>query len=234
MDYNLSDFEVISSDDKIANINRALDVINNSTILYKKKYTEISEKITVLTQKTNLKFDNTVNLLKFQNQLILNEIRHLKSYKQVISDKLNSELYSLSEKLVFICISISNLSKDINSDNVKQVKKISSKNDLNDILASINDSFRTIKELLIELKNYSDKMSDELRQSNFHCRTLAIDMTTRRYHIFMEYKRQVEYYVAILSYFNDLAEAINENFDNSSIIGFLVSETDMEPGDLMV
>lgn len=238
MDYESSDFEIISAEDKIANIERALSIIKNNGALYKRKYGEITEKIQMLNQKTNLKFDNTINLLKFQNQLILNEIRHLKSYQQIIGDKLNSELYALSEKLVFICISIGNLSKDINSDHVSQVKKITSKTETKQILKSINESFRIIKELLIGLKDYSDRMSEELRQSNFHCRTLAIDMTTKRYHVFMEYKRQVEYYMATLSYFNDLAEAIINNFENSSIVGFLVADTDtlqpVDSEDLMV
>jgi len=224
LDYFDKDFDLDNIESKIKEVNNMFKLINNSIETYKKKYTSINDKMNMLNNKTNLNLDNTTNLLKFQNLLILNEIKYLNSLKQIVSVRLNTELYNLSEKLTFISISIINLNKDINQDHINQIKKVEKNSSIDTYIEIILDNFSNIKQLLLKLKDYGENINNEMTQGNFHCGTLNIDLTTKRIHIFLEYKKIVNYFYTIVNYFSEIAENINNNLDNTSIFNFLVAE----------
>lgn len=224
MEYYEKDFVLEEIESKVKTINNMFDLVNKSVSTYKTKYASINEKMEMLNHKTNLNLDNTTTLMKFQNQLILNEIKYLNSLKQVIYTRFVNELFKLSEKLTFVCISIINLNKDINQDHIHQVKKAEKTSSIDDFINTITENFENIKVLLLGLKQYNENINNEMTSGNFHCGTLNIDLMTKRVHIFLEYKKIVNYFYTILNYFFEMSESINNNLDNTSIFNFLVSQ----------
>lgn len=226
MEYQEKDFYINNIDSKINNINTCFKKINAKIKQYNTKYNIINEQIEILNNKTHLKLHDNTKLLKFQNNLIFNEITYLKNLKQMIQNELNSELYKLSDKLTLISISIINLNKDINQDNITQIKKSKKTDTFLKIINKISNNFNHIKELLMRIKKYNHKMNNDMLKGNYHCKTLDMDITIKRIHIFIEYKRYANVFTTVIDYFSELAETINNQFINKSMFAFLVSEDD--------
>jgi hypothetical protein len=228
MDYNENNFDIISIDDKINIIEKTFKLINSSINIYNNKKLSIVEKIEMLNNKTNLHLDNTTNFLKFQNKMINNEIDYLISLKDTIEIKFNEELNKISDKLIFIYISTINLNKDMNQDHISKIKKPDTK--INNILLikDILSNFDNLKTLLLKLKEYNENLDNEMRKGNYHCNTLNIDLMTKRFHIFLEYKKLVHYFEETIKYFTSLCKSANNNLDNTSIFNFLVSNNSAE------
>jgi hypothetical protein len=223
MDYKEEDFNIISINDKTNIIETTFSLINSSINIYNNKKLSIIEKIEMLNNKTNLHLDNTTNFLKFQNKLINNEINYLTILKNTIEKKLNDELNTISDKLIFIYISTINLNKDINQDHINKIKKPSVKNNNIILIKDILSNFDNLKSLLLKLKEYNENLNNEMTEGNYHCNTLNIDLMTKRFHIFLEYKKLVHYFEETIKYFTSLCESVNNNLDNTSIFNFLVS-----------
>jgi hypothetical protein len=223
MDYKEEDFNIISINDKTNIIETTFSLINSSINIYNNKKISIIEKIEMLNNKTNLHLDNTTNFLKFQNKLINNEINYLTILKNTIETKLNDELNTISDKLIFIYISTINLNKDINQDHINKIKKPSVKNNNIILIKDILSNFDNLKSLLLKLKEYNENLNNEMTEGNYHCNTLNIDLMTKRFHIFLEYKKLVHYFEETIKYFTSLCESVNNNLDNTSIFNFLVS-----------
>lgn len=223
MDYSEEHFNIISIDDKTNTIEKTFKLINTSINTYNNKKLSIVEKIEMLNNKTNLHLDNTTNFLKFQNQLINNEITYLLKLKDTIENKLNTELITISDKLIFIYISTINLNKDMNQDHVHKIKKPETNNNNILLIKNILTNFNNLKALLLKLKEYNENLDNEMKQGNYHCNTLNIDLMTKRFHIFLEYKKLVHYFEETIKYFTNLCESANNNLDNTSIFNFLVS-----------
>ena len=226
MEYQEKDFYINNIDSKINNINTCFKNINAKIKQYNTKYNIINEQIEMLNNKTHLKLHDNTKLLKFQNNLIFNEINYLKNLKQRIQNELNSELYKLSDKLTMISISIINLNKDINHDTITQIKKSKKTDTFLKIINKISNNFNHIKELLLKIKKYNQKMNKDMMKGNYHCKTLDMDITIKRIHIFIEYKRYANVFTTIIDYFSELAETINNQFINKSMFAFLVSDDD--------
>lgn len=226
MEYQEKDFYINNIDSKINNINTCFKNINAKIKQYNTKYNIINEQIDMLNNKTHLKLHDNTKLLKFQNNLIFNEINYLKNLKQMMQNELNLELYKLSDKLTMISISIINLNKDINQDTITQIKKSKKTDTFLKIINKISNNFNHIKELLLKIKKYNQKMNKDMMKGNYHCKTLDMDITIKRIHIFIEYKRYANVFTTIIDYFSDLAETINNQFTNKSMFAFLVSDDD--------
>jgi hypothetical protein len=223
MDYNESNFDIISVNDKTEIIDKTFKLINTSINIYNNKKVSIVEKIEMLNNKTNLHLDNTTNFLKFQNRLINNEINYLLQLKETIETKLNNELNTISDKLIYIYISTINLNKDMNQDHISKIKKPDTKKNNILLIKDILANFDNLKSLLLKLKEYNESLDNEMREGNYHCNTLNIDLMTKRFHIFLEYKKLVYYFEETIKYFTNLCESANNNLDNTSIFNFLVS-----------
>ena len=97
-------------DSKNENINKKIKKINDIYIQY-----EFNR---------NLNLDNTSSYLKFQVELLQNEINYYNNIKNIFFKKFTNDLYNISENIILILISINDL--DIGYDEEKNniMKKI--------------------------------------------------------------------------------------------------------------
>lgn len=224
MDYNDNDFIIKNILNQVDNINKCINFINIRLKKYNTKYNVVKEQIELLNNKTHLKLDGTTKLLKFQNILIFNEIEYLMNMRHIIQTQLNTEIYKLSDKLTIMSISILNLNKDINQDPLTQIKKSKKTDNFKKKIDIIINNFHHIKELLLNIKEYNKKINNDMIKGNYHCKTLDMDISIKRIHIFIEYKRYAQTFEAIIDHFNDLSVSVINNLNNKSIFNFLVSD----------
>jgi hypothetical protein len=227
MDYEEKDFLIKNIDKQIDNINNAFKFINEKIKKYQSKYNIINDQIEMLKKKTHLNLDDTTKLLRFQNNLIFNEITYLKNMKQIMNSQINNELYKLSDKLAIMAISILNLNKDINQDNLTHINRSKKTDTIGKKIKSISNNFVHIKDLLLKIKDYNKQINNDMMKGNYHCKTLDMDISIKRIHIFIEYKRYASVFEAIIEHFDDLSVAIITQIKHKSLFNFLVSVEDI-------
>jgi hypothetical protein len=228
MDYEEKDFLIKNIDRQIDNINNSFKNISDKIKKYQNKYNIINDQIEMLKKKTHLNLDDTTKLLRFQNNLIFNEITYLKNIKQIMNSQINSELYKLSDKLAIIAISILNLNKDINQDNLSHINRSKKTDTIGKKIKSINNNFIHIKDLLLKIKNYNKQINNDMMKGNYHCKTLDMDISIKRIHIFIEYKRYASIFEAIIEHFNELSISITKQINHKTLFNFLVSNDEIE------
>jgi len=228
MDYEEKDFLIKNIDKQIDNINNAFKFINEKIKKYQSKYNIINDQIEMLKKKTHLNLDDTTKLLRFQNNLIFNEITYLKNMKQIMNSQINSELYKLSDKLAIMAISILNLNKDINQDNLTHINRSKKTDTIGKKIKSISNNFVHIKDLLLKIKDYNKQINNDMMKGNYHCKTLDMDISIKRIHIFIEYKRYASVFEAIIEHFDELSVAIIKQIKHKSLFNFLVSNEDKD------
>lgn len=228
MDYEEKDFLIKNIDKQIDNINNAFKLINDKIKKYQSKYNIINDQIEMLKKKTHLNLDDTTKLLRFQNNLIFNEITYLKNMKQIMNSQINNELYKLSDKLAIMAISILNLNKDINQDNLTHINRSKKTDTIGKKIKSISNNFVHIKDLLLKIKNYNKQINNDMMKGNYHCKTLDMDISIKRIHIFIEYKRYASVFEAIIEHFDELSVAIITQIKHKSLFNFLVSIEDKD------
>lgn len=226
MDYTKDDFvSALDIGESINVIQAGIRSLDNVYHAYRKKYSDINDKIEVLNTKKGLKLESTLKTLRFQNQLIFNEIQYIRTQSNAIKGRLLQELTSIAEKLLFIVMSISNLNKDISTEKtVNHIQKLPSNAELNETIIFIKENLHHISEQLLDLKQYNEKISQELTDGNYHCTTLDLDMRSKRMIIFVEFKRMNDYYSQIIRHFAALTKAAAETMIQSSLFRVLVQE----------
>jgi hypothetical protein len=199
-----------------SNIKKIDNVITNLT----NKSTEIECKIEMLKNKKNLKLEDATQLLKFQHDIIITEMKHLKNLKSILSENVKTQLYILSENISMLVISILNIYKDI-QDNTSITIQMTQKNDnISKIISDITINMKYINEMLINFKKYNDNLSLEMFNGNFHCNTLQTDMENMYNHINTEYLKYSNDLDKRIDYFLQFSNKISEYLDNMIISDF--------------
>ena len=118
------------------------------------------------------------------------------------------------------------MSKDIGKESIndKDIKKSSFKDNYEKIIENIVYNLSNIKTLLLELKEYNSKISEELENKNFHCKTLSNLIHKKRILIFINYKKIYEIFVTLIKYFSHHAITLTEKLDNDKNYLFLVGD----------
>ena len=118
--------------------------------------------------------NSSLELLKYQKNIIKNEKQYLDILNNIFKSELNKQIYIVSEKSTIMFMSLQNINKEINKDfNInKQLKRSFDKDEYVKIINDTIDNFNNIKTMLINLKKYNIDLNKELENNNFHCKTL--------------------------------------------------------------
>jgi hypothetical protein len=203
------------------NIKKIDNVITNLT----NKTTEIDSKIDMLKKKKNLKLEDATQLLKFQNEIIIEETKHLKNLKLILSDNVKTQLYILSENISMLVISILNIYKDIQDNNsinnINIIVQMTNKNDnITKIISDIMTNMNYINDMLVKFKTFNMNLSSDMFNNNFHCNTLKTDMENTYNHINTEYLKYLNDLDTRINYFMEFSNKISEYLNNMIISDF--------------
>ena len=225
MEYTEKDFIKADITSELTTIKIYLEKINEHITKYKNKSENIDEKILSLSQKQYLDINSSLELLRYQQNLIKNEKNYLNNLNNIYLIELKNQMYKLSEKTTFMYMSLQNINKDINKDpNMeKSIKRSFQKDDYSKIIEDILFNFSNIKILLLQLKEFNIKLNEELKDKNLHCKTLDHNIHKKRILIFINYQKLFESFITIIKYFSHHAETLVEKLNDDKNYIFLVN-----------
>jgi len=225
MEYKEEDFIEPNLKEELSNIKnyyrKVMEYINN----YEAKSKKINEKMLLLSQKKYLDDSSSLELLKYQKNLIKNEKEYLDSLNNIYKSELNKQIFVLSEKTTIMYMSLQNINKEINKD-LDIGKTLRRSFDRDEYIKIINDTihnFSNIKKLLLSLKEYNINLSKDLENNNYHCKTLNHDIHKKRILIYINYKKLYETFITIIKYFSDHSLKLVSKLNNDTNYNFLVN-----------
>jgi hypothetical protein len=214
LDYDLS------YEGKIQTLNENIKKIDENIIDLMTKANDIKIKIDMLVNKVNLKLENSTQLLQFQQSIIMNELNYFKNLKTILLMNVNNQLYDLSENISFLTMSVVNIYKDISTSDKKQVAMTHKNDSFLKIVSDINHNFDYIKEMLANFVIYNKQLTKEMKDGNFHCKTLQKDMENIYNHINTEYLKYVHNASQRIEYYVEFSNKIIEQIDSTKISEF--------------
>lgn len=225
MEYSEDDFKKPDLTSELNNIKNYFNTINEFINSYENKNKKIDEKILSLSGNNYLDDNSSLELLKYQKNIIKNEKQYLDNLNNIFKSELNKQIYMVSEKSTIMFMSLQNINKEINKDfNInKQLKRSFDKDEYVKIINDTIDNFDNIKTMLINLKKYNIDLNKELENNNFHCKTLNHNINQKRVLIYINYKKLYETFITIIDYFSQHSKNLIEKLDKDSNFKFLVN-----------
>jgi len=227
MEYTNNDFNELDIKNELKTINMCLKKINNYNTKYYEKSKIIDDKILSLSNTQYLDIVSSLELLKYQQKLINNERNYLTNLNKTFTNELQTQIFNLSEKVTIMYMSLQNINKEINNDINKSIRCSSKKDNYTKIIDDILYNFQNIKLLLLKLKEYNISLNQELKNKNFHCRTLDHNIHKKRILIYINYQKFHETFETIIKYFYDHAVEIHQKLDNDKHYTFLVNSEEL-------
>jgi hypothetical protein len=224
MEYTEADFVEYDYTSDLSSINKYMEKNTELKNNYENKFKNIGSKIVSLSQKQYFDINTSLDLLIYQQNIIKNEKNYLHNLSKIFNAEFKKQMFNLSEKTTIMYISLQDINKDINkeSNNDKQIKKSVLGDNYIKIIENIKFNFINIKILLLRLKNYNEEVNLEMKDKNFHCKTLGSFIHKKRILIFINYKKIYETFVTIIKYFASHATILLHNLNNDKNYLFLV------------
>jgi hypothetical protein len=207
-------------DGKLTIFDRNMSILDDIILKLHLKSSEIKIKVTQLSSKTNLHLADSTEMLKFQNIIILNDLSYVKNLKHVIIHNVHDQLYLISENITMVCVSYLNIYKDINDTSSiiigdkHSIKMSTRKDHLPKIVLNISLNMSFMESLLKDLKDYTDKLSQEMTAGNFHCKTLHDDLNNKYAHINAEFECFQKIFDKTIDYFTQFTDISCDQLQN--------------------
>ncbi len=119
-----------------------------------------------------------------------------------------------------LAISVLNVYKDIPGNNTKTILMTNKNDEYLKIVSDITFNLNYIHEILDNFKNYNQKLSEEMKTGNFHCKTLENDITNVYSHINLEYLKYVNDMEKRMAYYVEFSNNISQQIDNMKLASF--------------
>lgn len=225
MEYDDTDFLTPNLKLELEIIKKYFNTINDFINSYESKNKKIDEKILSLSGNNYLDDNSSLELLKYQKNIIKNEKQYLDNLNNIFKSELNKQIYMVSEKSTIMFMSLQNINKEINKDfNInKQLKRSFDKDEYVKIINDTTNNFENIKTMLLNLKKYNLDLNKDLESNNFHCKTLNHNINQKRVMIYINYKKLYETFITIIEYFSQHSKNLIEKLDKDSNFKFLVN-----------
>ena len=229
--YQLDKDKVMSAINKLDTNVKKVDEIMQRII---KKSREISNLYINFEQKKYLNLGDTIDNLKFQLQIIMNEKQYLHNVKRIFLGKVYRDMYGLAENIIMVVSSLDDVNleyqKNVNKDNIMKqiipIKKIDIKKfDLKDmvqLVTSVVHNLDLIKTILDMFQNFIDITVKRMKAENFHCLNLGDSLQNQRNHLIIEYNNNCQSLQQLLGYYQDLSKHMLTQVENHRLTDFCV------------
>jgi len=220
-----------------ADVNNKLNFIFSTLELIEKKIENIEKQIKDINSVyMNYEFNKNLNLnqpnsyLKFQVDLLNNEKKYYNGIRNIFLTKFVKELYNISEYIILILISMEDLDLGYQSEKqnimkkVLKIKKIKNANS-GTIFELINitiNNLKLTKKFVDLFENFILSHESDDRKKNIHSKNLNNNLTNKKNHYELEYKKYLDQLNILIDYFNQLALNVNNQFKNHEILKFFI------------
>ena len=179
--------KVLSMVDTIVKNIKTLDKYEK---VIEKKSKEIYKLTMSLKKKKYLHIGNSVDNLKFQLNIILNEKSYLENIKTIFIEKIYNDIYDLAESVILVVSSLDDINLEYDKNNEENImKKVSTiKNTVKDklnlknilqLVTSLTNNINLIKNILHYFKDFINDTSNKIKNENLHCNSLEASLNNR-------------------------------------------------------
>ncbi len=207
--------------ESITKIENNIKKINEIHDVISKKVNEVNQRIENFNKKKNLKLEDSTPFLVFQNKILQNELLYLNNHKQIINSSLNSMIFSISENITMMALTVITMYKDVISGDNKLVKVSHKKDDNIKIVGDIDYNLDLINGMLIDLRKYNEDLNDTIKKSNLHAKTLHENIEFVCGHVELEYRKHNNDIIKALEYFTQYTEKIIEQNEFMILLKFV-------------
>jgi hypothetical protein len=207
--------------ESITKIENNIKKINEIHDVISKKVNEVNQRIENFNKKKNLKLEDSTPFLVFQNKILQNELLYLNNHKQIINSSLNSMIFSISENITMMALTVITMYKDVISGENKLVKVSHKKDDNIKIVGDIDYNLDLINGMLIDLRKYNEDLNDTIKKSNLHAKTLHENIEFVCGHVELEYRKHNNDIIKALEYFTQYTEKIIEQNEFMILLKFV-------------
>ncbi len=207
--------------ENITKIENNIKKINEIHDTISKKVNEVNQRIENFNKKKNLKLEDSTPFLVFQNKILQNELLYLNNHKSIINSSLNSMIFSISENITMMALTVITMYKDVISGENKLVKVSYKKDDNIKIVVDINYNLELINGMLVDLRSYNEDLNDTIKKNNLHAKTLHENIEFVCGHVELEYKKHQNDIIKALEYFTQYTEKIIEQNEFMILLKFV-------------
>lgn len=217
------------------NIKTIFNTVNN----LEDKVDSINKKIISVKQviqrfKTNktLSLDQTNSYLAFQINLLTNEKNYYNTMRNIIIDKLYTEVLEIYNYVTMILTSIENIEIEHQEDkhNIKKRITIYKKEDVIDcahmlmlITITVNN-LDLIKSFVELFERYIKETSIRTFEENIHCNNFSSTLENKKNHILLEYNKYLSQLEELIKYFVECVDYI----EKQKIVEFLINKKEVK------
>lgn len=227
--------ETIDSEDinaKLTKIMKTIELLDNTTEKIQQKIAEINEIYMRFEFNKTLALKKTNSFLKFQVKLLQNEKNYYSNVRNIILNKLSSEIFDIAEFSLLILISLNdiNIENEIAKKNImdKIVKIKKYKNiTTSKIIELINSALKNlnlISEFLELIQKFIVQIQKETEQKNIHSKNFRISIMNRKNHILLEYTKHCEQMKEVIEYFLGCSNSITSQLEKQELFKFFIEE----------
>ena len=195
--------------------------INEIHDIIAKKVNEVNQRIENFNKKKNLKLEDSTPFLVFQNKILQNELLYLNNHKQIINSSLNVMVFSISENITMMALTVITMYKDVITGENKLVKISTKKDDNIKIVSDIMYNLDLINSMIKDLRKYNEELHDTIKKNNLHARTLHENIEFVCGHVELEYKKHTNDINISLEYFTQYTEKIIEQNELMILLKFV-------------
>ena len=195
--------------------------INDIHDIIARKTNEVSQKIENFNKKKNLKLEDSTPFLVYQNKILHNELSYLNNNTQLINTSLHEMIFTISENISMMALTVITIYKDVITGENKLVK-ISNKKDNNiKMVSDISDNLTLIKGMVSYLRKYNGELNETIHKNNLHADTLNENIEFICGHIDLEYNKHTNDIDKTLEYFINYTTKMIEQNENMILLKFV-------------
>jgi hypothetical protein len=210
---------------------------------YIQKSEEISSKknkiktvIEEISKNKKLYFKDHVDNLKFQIELLNNELQYINNLAYSFINKYLNDLIINGQHIIFLLTSLLNYNINDNKNEIlSKIKKIDilvdTNKSLGDILTQIevvisntNHNISLINDFNKQYDEFIDKITNKFNNENLHCNNLSTSYTFKKKQFDLEYDKNIATLNNIHDYFKTLSNSLNEQIETTIVCNFCLEK----------
>ena len=214
-------FYRMNYNEKISEIENNIKKINDIHDSIAKKSNEVHQKIENFNKKKNLKLEDSTPYLVFQNKILHNELTYINNHKVIINSSLNLMLFTISESITMMALTVITMYKDIiNSEN--KLVKISKKSEDNiKIVSDISHNVELINDMITNMRTYNEELDQTIKSNNLHCNTLHENLEFICMRIELELRKHKNDFEKTVEYFTNYTNKILEQNEHMVLLKYV-------------
>ena len=232
MESKINEIEI---NEKTTKIFRIVEMIIHQIDSINKKKAEINDIYIQYEFNKNLQLNLTTSYLKFQLDVLNNEKLYYSKLKLIFVNKFIEDLYSISDFIILLIISMRDLDIGHNEEKkniIKKILKVKKKKfiqidigKLSELVQIILNNLRLIKLFLDLFEKFIIDTENDNKRNNIHSKNFKVNLMSKKNHLELEYNKFCFQMTELIDYFFNFTVCIEKQLTKQELLLFTLKKT---------